>query len=131
MQSATGLDSKLSCDNSVVAVVALSHTRPYANALGCDRNPEAFEESECESGRKHFLWLCNSSLVVKRSGIRASRIRLACDARNACQRLLEAGVCGRVGVGAREWRGHPLCACVRENRAGVYAFVWMAGKCVS
>ena len=58
-------------------------------------------------------------------------IKLACDARNACQRPLEAGVCGRVGAGAQEWRGHPLFAYAHENRAAVYAFVSMADKCVS
>jgi len=44
---------------------------------------------------------------------------------------LEAGVCDRVDAGAQEWRGRPLFAYVRENRAGVYAFVSMADKCVS
>ncbi len=65
------------------------------------------------------------------SRFRSSKIKLACGGRSECQRPLEAGVCDRVGAGAQEWRGRPLFACVRENRAAVYAFASMADKCVS
>jgi len=44
---------------------------------------------------------------------------------------LEADAYDRVGAGAQEWLGHPWFASVRETRAGVYAFVSMADKCVS
>ena len=60
-----------------------------------------------------------------------SKIKPACGGRSACQRPLEAAVCDRVGAGVQEWRGRPLFAYVRENRAGVYAFASMADKCVS
>ena len=60
-----------------------------------------------------------------------TKIKPACGGRSACQRPLEAGVCDRVGAGVQEWRGRPLFAYVRENRAGVYASASMADKCVS
>jgi hypothetical protein len=63
--------------------------------------------------------------------LRTSKIKLACGGRNARQRPLEAVVCDHAGAGAQEWRGRPLFAYVRENRAGVYGFVSMADKCVS
>ena len=62
---------------------------------------------------------------------RTSKIKPACDGRSACQRPLEAAVCDRVGADVPEWLGRPLSAYVRENRAGVYAFVSMADRCVS
>ena len=60
-----------------------------------------------------------------------SKIKPACGVRSACQRPLEADVCDHVGAGVLEWRGRPLFAYVRENRAGVYASASMADKCVS
>jgi hypothetical protein len=77
-----------------------------------------------------------SSLPVSEKRIigyrfRTSKIKPACDGRSACQRPWEADVCDRVGAGAQEWLGRPWFAYVRENRAGVYAFVLMADKCVS
>jgi hypothetical protein len=61
----------------------------------------------------------------------SDQIKLGCGGRNACQRPLEEGVYDRAGAGAQEWPGRPLFAYVRENHAGVYAFVSMAGKCAS
>jgi hypothetical protein len=69
--------------------------------------------------------------MSNRSPISNLEIKLACGGRSVIQRLLEAGVCDRVGAGVQEWRGHPLFAYVHENRADVYAFVSMADKCVS
>ena len=71
----------------------------------------------------------DSALMINR--FQTLKITLACDERNVCQRPLGAGVCDRVGAGAQEWRGRPLFAYARENRAGVYASVSMADKCVS
>ena len=64
-------------------------------------------------------------------GLAIQKIKLACGVRSVCQRLSAADVSDRVAAGAQEWRGRPLFAYVRENRAGVYAFASMADKCVS
>jgi hypothetical protein len=53
------------------------------------------------------------------------------DERNVSRRLSGAAVFGRVAAGARVSRDRPWSASAHENRAGVSAFAWMAGKCVS
>jgi hypothetical protein len=60
-----------------------------------------------------------------------TKLRLACGARNAFPRLLEASVYAPVAAGGLALRVRLLFSYGHETRADVCVSVWMAGKCVS
>src|SRR4029079_12937732 len=58
-------------------------------------------------------------------------VRPACGERSVFRRPLGAGVSDRVDAVVQEWLFHPLFACVRETRAGVFACALMADRYAS